>query len=110
MTRASGALILGGMPDDRERLRASRTDEPQTPAELAAALGLPDEPPGRLRNLLEDALSAGAADVVFRRIEPDVGPWTPSLRPLIGVAPDAIGVGFVRAGAGFLSCGREARS
>lgn len=77
---------------------------------LFAALGLPDEPPGRLRNLLEDALSAGAADVVFRRIEPDVGPWTPSLRPLIGVAPDAIGVGFVRAGAGFLSRGREARS
>lgn len=98
------------MSDDRERLRAILTDEPQTPAALAAALGLPDEPPGRLRDLLEGALSAGAADVVFRRIEPDAGPWTPSLRSLIGVAPDAIGVGFIRAGAGFLSRGREARA
>lgn len=75
------------------RLRAVLTDQPQPPQEIAALAGVPADE--ALRDALIALLSSEDAGIRFRQILPEVGPWR-SLVELVGIAPDAIGVGFVR--------------
>ena len=75
------------------RLCAVLTDQPQPPQEIAALAGVPADE--ALRDALIALLSSEDASIRFRQILPEVGPWR-SLVELVGIAPDAIGVGFAR--------------